>query len=473
MRSTTPLFFALVLSIPSLVFAHGSMTTPPSRVYTCAQGNIENPTDPACKAATQAAGTQQFYDWMSINQANANSNHTAVVPDGKLCSGGNATFRGLDLARTDWQATPIAPDANGRFEFVFRGTAPHATKDWIFYVTREGWDGTQPLRWSDLFEFCRLGNVPLSTGGVYRLNCPLPQSRGRHVIYNAWQRSDSTEAFYTCVDVVFPGGNTSWVDEGPVTGQNALATGTTVTLRLFNAAGNDVERIEHVVAAGQGAAAQWPYQFALTVNARSQRARVGRLDGAGNIDPVQAASGNRVYTRSADNLNHQIDIRAPDTGVQPPVAAISASATSVTGAGSVNLSAAGSSNPSSAALTYNWRVVSGVGTLTSTNAATTTLQLAAPAQDQTVTVAVTVANSGGSDDETVAITHRASGGGTFDYVYPAGIGSYVPGTTVVKGSDGLLYRCRPFPQGQWCNINSAFHYAPGTGTNWQDAWIRL
>lgn len=473
MRSATPLLLALCLGFPAAVFAHGSMTTPPSRVYTCAQGNIENPTDPACKAATQLAGTQQFYDWMSINQANANSNHQAVVPDGKLCSGGNATFRGLDLPRGDWQATNIAPDANGRFEFVFRGTAPHATKDWIFYVTREGWDPNQPLRWSDFYEFCRLGNVPLSAGSVYRMNCALPQSRGRHVIYTVWQRSDSTEAFYTCTDVVFAGGSTPWVDEGPVTAQNALPAGSTVTLRLFNGAGNDVERIEHVVAAGQGAATEWPYQFALTVNSRSQRARVGQLDGGGNINPVHAASGNRVYTRPADNLNHQIDIRTPDPGVQPPVAAISASATTVTGAGSVNLSAAGSGNPSNVPLTYAWRIVSGVGTLASANAATTTLQLAAPAQDQTVTVAVTVSNSAGSDDETVAITHRKAGGGSYDYVYPAGIGSYVPGQTVVKGSDNGLYRCRPFPEGQWCNINSAFHYAPGTGTNWQDAWTRL
>jgi len=37
-------------------------------------------------------------------------------------------------------------------------------------------------------------------------------------------------------------------------------------------------------------------------------------------------------------------------------------------------------------------------------------------------------------------------GGDFDHLYPAGIGSYVPGQTVVKGSDGKLYACRPFPQ---------------------------
>jgi hypothetical protein len=48
-------------------------------------------------------------------------------------------------------------------------------------------------------------------------------------------------------------------------------------------------------------------------------------------------------------------------------------------------------------------------------------------------------------------------------VYPAGIGSYVPGETVVKGTDGKLYACRPFPEGAWCNIN-ADAYRPGTGS---------
>ncbi|WP_164172335.1 lytic polysaccharide monooxygenase, partial [Streptococcus pneumoniae] len=71
-------------------------TTPVSRVYACFQGNPENPTNPACAAAKAVGGSQAFYDWNGINQANANGNHQAVVPDGKLCSGNNATFRGLD-----------------------------------------------------------------------------------------------------------------------------------------------------------------------------------------------------------------------------------------------------------------------------------------------------------------------------------------------------------------------------------------
>ena len=147
----TPLLLATVfvgagVGVAGNAAAHGTMITPVSRVYACFQGNPENPTNPACAAAKAVAGSQAFYDWNGINQANANGNHQAVVPDGKLCSGNNSTFRGLDLERSDWQTTPIQPDANGRFTFVFKATAPHATRDWKFFVTRAGWQPGSPLR---------------------------------------------------------------------------------------------------------------------------------------------------------------------------------------------------------------------------------------------------------------------------------------------------------------------------------------
>ncbi|KAG1257702.1 hypothetical protein G6F65_015815 [Rhizopus arrhizus] len=143
-------FAAAGLALAGTASAHGTMTTPVSRVYACFQGNPENPTNPACAAAKAVGGAQACYDWNGINQANANGNHQAVVPDGKLCSGNNPTFRGLDLDRSDWQTTPIQPDANGKFTFVFKATAPHATRDWRFFVTRDGWQPGSPLRWADL-----------------------------------------------------------------------------------------------------------------------------------------------------------------------------------------------------------------------------------------------------------------------------------------------------------------------------------
>ncbi|XLM22350.1 lytic polysaccharide monooxygenase, partial [Chromobacterium piscinae] len=38
-------------------------------------------------------------------------NHQALVPDGTLCGGGKAEFKGFNLARSDWRTTSIVPDA--------------------------------------------------------------------------------------------------------------------------------------------------------------------------------------------------------------------------------------------------------------------------------------------------------------------------------------------------------------------------
>ncbi|OUS30884.1 hypothetical protein A9Q99_05075 [Gammaproteobacteria bacterium 45_16_T64] len=187
-------------------WAHGTMETPISRDYQCFQEGPENPQSAACKEAVRIGGTQPLYDWNAISQ-NAAGDDQAFVPDGMLCSGGNVKYRGLDLARTDWQKTPIQGDVNGEFEFVFLGTAPHATKRWDFYITKDNYDTTKALTWNDLepAPFCQHGNVPLENGR-YSMSCELPADKdGDHVIYNIWERIDSPETFYTCMDVSLTG----------------------------------------------------------------------------------------------------------------------------------------------------------------------------------------------------------------------------------------------------------------------------
>lgn len=195
---------AVIFAAPRPLYAHGSMEDPVSRVYGCFLEGPERPLTAACQAAVAAAGTQQFYDWTGVNQL-ANGHHQALVPDGKLCSGGKASHSGLDLARDDWPSQTIALDSNGNYEFVFLATAPHATAYFDFYVTKDGYDPTQPLTWGDLeaTPFCHITSVTLADGR-YRMSCPLPANKqGKQVIYNIWQRSDSAEAFYTCMDVTF------------------------------------------------------------------------------------------------------------------------------------------------------------------------------------------------------------------------------------------------------------------------------
>jgi chitin-binding protein len=188
-RTVLALSAAAGLALSGSAFAHGTMSKPLSRVKQCHEGNPENPTNPACAAAKAIGGAQPFYDW------NASTRPTPMAitgggPDGELCSGGNSKFRGLDLNRSDWPTSPIRADSRGRYTFEFLAPAPRHPRVEVLRHPRRLATG-QPLRWADLQEFCTLGNVPLSEGRVYKLDCPLPKRTGQHIIYNTWQRSDS------------------------------------------------------------------------------------------------------------------------------------------------------------------------------------------------------------------------------------------------------------------------------------------
>ncbi|MDV9190140.1 lytic polysaccharide monooxygenase [Streptomyces sp. SR27] len=181
-------------------FAHGSMTDPVSRVSACYAEGPEAPKSAACKAAVAASGAQAFYDWNAVNIANAAGQHRQLIPDGKLCSAGNDKYRGLDLARADWPASPMA---SGAHTFRYKGTAPHRGS-FALYVTKDGYNPSKPLKWSDL-EAKPFATVtdPGMQSGDYVFRGTVPKKSGRHLIYSIWQRSDSPEAFYTCSDVVF------------------------------------------------------------------------------------------------------------------------------------------------------------------------------------------------------------------------------------------------------------------------------
>ena len=295
--------------------AHGSIEVPISRVYNCYKEGPESPQSAACKAAVAAGGTQALYDWNGVRQGNANGQHQAVIPDGMLCSGGNASHKGLDLGRTDWPSKRIAPNSQGRFDFVYHATAPHAARNFQFFVTRDGYDATKPLKWSDLEStpFCTVPSAPL-VNSRYTLNCALPsKKKGRHIIYNIWQRSDSPEAFYACVDVDFGSttlARTTWSEAEPVRAREALGAGSRVVFRVFDAEGHDVERHELRLDEGVTPAAHWLARLAERVNQDSSRVRVGTLDDEGRVVPAESELGNSVYVREA-GYRFQLDIEKP------------------------------------------------------------------------------------------------------------------------------------------------------------------
>lgn len=298
--------------------AHGSIEVPISRVYNCYKEGPEAPKSAACKAAVAAGGTQALYDWNGVRRGEANDQHRAQIPDGKLCSANNELFKGLDLARTDWPARLIAPNASGRFQFIYHATAPHATRYHQFYVTREGYNPSLPLKWSDLeaAPFCQLGHVSVQNNR-YTLDCPFPRGkRGRHVIYHIWQRSDSPEAFYACTDVDFGSAAIQagdWKELEQVRAHEALPAGSRVTFRVFDRDGRDAE-LHDLWLTEEQSPAQWLGRLVQQVNANSRHVKVGTLGAQGDITPVESAQGNSVYVRE-EGYRVQIDVEKPSPTV--------------------------------------------------------------------------------------------------------------------------------------------------------------
>ncbi|MER7643561.1 lytic polysaccharide monooxygenase [Streptomyces sp. NPDC126522] len=187
--------------------AHGAPTYPVSRVYACSPQGGSQAGSAACKAAIAANGAPFTY-WDNLRVPDINGRDRQLIPDGKLCSGGLADYKGLNLARTDWPSTRLTPGA--KLTMTYASTIAH-TGTFKLYLTKAGYDPAKPLTWSELptTPFAEVKDPPL-TGGAYRINATLPTGRtGRQLIYTIWQNSSTEDTYYSCSDVVFPGGTTA------------------------------------------------------------------------------------------------------------------------------------------------------------------------------------------------------------------------------------------------------------------------
>ncbi|MET9502580.1 lytic polysaccharide monooxygenase [Streptomyces sp. NPDC006622] len=199
---------ALSPLLPALLWAaapaqaHGAPTNPVSRVYACSPDGGSASGSAACRAAVAANGAP-FTAWDNLRVANVGGRDRSTIPDGRLCSGGLPAYRGLDLARPDWPSTRLTPGGTLRMTYV--STIPH-TGSFKFYLTKPGYDPSQPLTWDDLPDrpFAEVTD-PALRDGAYRLTAELPADRtGRQVLYTVWQNSSTPDTYYSCSDVVFP-----------------------------------------------------------------------------------------------------------------------------------------------------------------------------------------------------------------------------------------------------------------------------
>jgi chitin-binding protein len=175
--------------------AHGTTFSPASRTYVCRYVDRA----PAPCANAWRSNPQALYDWMALLISNADGRHRELIPDGKLCSAGDAKYAAFDRPAAQWPATALKP---GPQTFSYVLNAPHATRYYRFYLTKPGFDPIRALRWGDLELIHDSGARPIAAG-FDRFRVTVPPRSGRHVLYVVWQRSDSPEAFYACSDVVF------------------------------------------------------------------------------------------------------------------------------------------------------------------------------------------------------------------------------------------------------------------------------
>lgn len=183
--------------------AHGALDNPVSRAVECASGGQAS-LSAACKAVVAARGTGSFTDWDNIRVAGVQGRDRQLIPDGRLCSGGIAAYAGLDRPRADWPATMLPTGTD--FTFTYRETIPHKGT-FRLYVTKDGYQPTQPLTWADLEEqpFLNVTDPP-HRDRAYVIDGKLPAAKaGRHLIYTIWQNSDTPDTYYSCSDVFFTG----------------------------------------------------------------------------------------------------------------------------------------------------------------------------------------------------------------------------------------------------------------------------
>lgn len=264
---------ALVSLTPTTASAHGAVFNPVSRVAACYAEGPETPRSQVCKDLVADSGTQPLYDWNEVNIANAAGQHQALIPDGKLCSANREKYRALDWARTDWPATAVSA---GSFGFKVRATAAHSGTMTV-YITKPGFDPTQPLKWSDLdaTPVAVYNTTRTATDGYYSFSGTLPARTGRHIVYKVWQRSDSPEAFYSCSDVTF----------GGAAAQQAAAPAKAPTEARI-AAGAELSTVSH---AGHGGDEQAPALSAETTAGPTSPLPLA-LAGAGGLAVFAAGS---------------------------------------------------------------------------------------------------------------------------------------------------------------------------------------
>ncbi|GAB3964199.1 lytic polysaccharide monooxygenase auxiliary activity family 9 protein [Streptomyces sparsus] len=169
---------------------HGYSEAPTSRQAFCANGTVSN-----CGSIR----------WEPQSVEGPKGFPQGGPRDGAICSGGNQQFAQLDDPRGGNWPTNKLTGGQG-YTFKWKLTAAHATTDFKYYITKDGWDPNKPLTRADLesqpFMTVHMGGQRPDFNWSHQGTVPTGKS-GKHLILGVWTIADTANAFYSCNDVQF------------------------------------------------------------------------------------------------------------------------------------------------------------------------------------------------------------------------------------------------------------------------------
>ncbi|MCG7588678.1 N-acetylglucosamine-binding protein GbpA [Photobacterium sp. OFAV2-7] len=409
--------------------------------------------------------------------------------DGKIASAENALALALDEQTSDrWVKRPIQP-GNQYFEWAF--TANHVTKDWKYYLTKQGWNPNQVLTRDafDLTPFCVVdGNMEQPPTSVSHL-CNVPEREGYQVILAVWDVGDTDASFYNVIDVEFDGenggsGELGWSQGGQIIPTMDLSVGDAVYTRVFDRAGENPSYSTKLTIGSQdqGIAKNWSFELANKVNKEQSGIRAGHLN-EGKITPIYGT--NPVFLKAGSGI-HRVEIGYDTNGqeMEPALAVSGLESEYIIDEEPVNLDLSlDATGDLTAVLTVYNHAREALASLETpmtdgeTKSVTLELSKSQPGHHMLVT---RIKNSDGEFvNQTMQDFQLVEGqtpppSGEYDYVFPDGLEQYTEGTKVLA-TDGQIYQCKEFPYSGYCVqwSSSATQYEPGVGTDWESAWYKL
>jgi len=469
-HSCLPLMTLMALNLPlESVSAHGYVSNPPARGWLCKQGG-----NTGCGPVQwEPQSLEGFSGFPGTGPA-----------DGRIASAGLTQFRELnEQTSSRWSRTPIQA---GPLAFTWNFTANHVTRNWRYYITRDGWNPNLPLSRSS-FEsapFCTANGNQQRPPMTLVHDCHVPARTGYQVILAVWEVGDTPMSFYNVIDVLFKGGDPpppapTWEVKGTIHPTTDLASGDSVRTRVFDGQGEraDLQTRLDISSEEEGKALNWSYHLAERINVEQVLLKAGQLGADGTITPVYGANG--VHARSDSGISAvevQIDKAPPPSlgeilveGVKPRYP-ISQGAATI----DYTLTAKGDLDITSTVFDAGG-VIRAYATL-SLNEATQVQSLKVrPARPGVYSLVVKAVVKPTGDILQKTFTLRLGAEAKrYDFVFPKGLKRYQAGTRVLQPRDGLIYECRPWPNTGYCVQWSptATQFEPGFGSHWPEAWIQ-